>query len=517
MAIVDAPNPTRRRAPSTAVLRLLVFTGGIVSLSVELSASRLLAPFFGDSLFVYANVIGLTLGGLSLGYWYGGRLADRRPDYRLLCAIVAVAAVCIAVIPFVARPVLEASITSIGSATVGAFLGSLVGTLVLFVVPLTLLGVVSPFAVRLATSAVERSGRTAGGLYALSTVGSILGTFLTAILALPLLGTTRTMVVSAALLAAIAVTGLPRRRVAALLPVALVALALVPPGAVNRTEGLVFETESAYQYVRVIQRDDMRYLLLNEGGAIHSQTRDDGNPSVGGYWDRMSLLPALVDRPGNGRLLVLGNAGGTIGRGYGAWWPTWRVDGVEIDPAVTKAGRDYLRAGDNPNVETITADARPFVRTTDRTYDAIVVDAFHQPYIPFHLTTREFFSELRGRLKPGGLVALNVGVVPGDDRVVGAIAATLAREFRFVESFPVGEFNVELLASDEPPDSRGLADRVAPALRPAALATQRDLRPADTTRGPVLTDDRAPVELLTDQQILDYIRSGGARNTPLGP
>ncbi|MDE2862998.1 MAG: fused MFS/spermidine synthase, partial [Chloroflexota bacterium] len=155
-----------RRSYSDRFLLLLVFFGGMSILGVELTASRLLAPFFGNNLFVWANVIGLTLLFLSVGYFLGGRLADRRPDDRLLIWIVAVAAAFIALVPFVARPILALSVTGLANLSAGVFLGSLFGVLVLLSVPITLLGFVSPFAIRLASRQVEsggRGGRRGGG------------------------------------------------------------------------------------------------------------------------------------------------------------------------------------------------------------------------------------------------------------------------------------------------------------------------------------------------------------------
>ena len=181
-------------------LSVLVFVAGCATLATEISASRLLAPYFGSSTIVWANIIGLILIYLSIGYWLGGKLADRRPEPRLLGLVVLVAAVVIAATPFIARPILDLAVKGLDAATVGAVVGSFFAALALFAIPVTLLGAVSPFAIRLSISDVEQAGTVAGRLYALSTVGSIVGTFLSALVTIPLLGTQRTMLGAAALL-----------------------------------------------------------------------------------------------------------------------------------------------------------------------------------------------------------------------------------------------------------------------------------------------------------------------------
>ena len=181
-------------------LSVLVFVAGCATLATEISASRLLAPYFGSSTIVWANIIGLILIYLSIGYWLGGKLADRYPEPRLLGLLVLVAAVVIAATPFIARPILDLAVKGLDAATVGAVVGSFFAALALFAIPVTLLGAVSPFAIRLSISDVEQAGTVAGRLYALSTVGSIVGTFLSALVTIPLLGTQRTMLGAAALL-----------------------------------------------------------------------------------------------------------------------------------------------------------------------------------------------------------------------------------------------------------------------------------------------------------------------------
>src|SRR2546423_2677992 len=285
-------------------LGLVVFASGAAALATEISASRLLAPYFGASTVVWANVIGLILVYLSVGYWVGGKVADRRPEPRVLGAIVLAAGIFVAVTPFFARPFLDAALRGFDSVSVGTVVGSFVAALALFAVPVTLLGMVSPFAIRLALADVREAGQVAGRLYALSTVGSILGTFVSALVAIEAVGTQRTLIGTAALLALASALLLGARALAVALAVA--ALLLVPPGAVKRAHGLLYETESPYQYVSVVREGHARALRLNEGVVDHSVWRRD-SVLTGEYWDLFLVLPQLLDHPAR-RMLVLGNA-----------------------------------------------------------------------------------------------------------------------------------------------------------------------------------------------------------------
>src|SRR5215210_5265312 len=184
-----------------SALAALVFGAGTGSLATEISASRLLAPYFGSSTIVWANLIGIVLAGLAFGYWLGGRLADRRPEPRLLGAIVLAAAVWVAATPFVAGPFLDAAVGNLDEASAGAVIGSFFAVLLLFAPAVVLLGMVSPFAIRLALSDVATAGAVAGRFYALSTGGSLLGTFLPAVVTIPLVGTQRTLLGTACVLA----------------------------------------------------------------------------------------------------------------------------------------------------------------------------------------------------------------------------------------------------------------------------------------------------------------------------
>jgi predicted membrane-bound spermidine synthase len=500
--------PLAHAAVGRTRLGIVVFTAGAATLATEIAASRLLAPYFGSSTIVWANIIGLILLYLSLGYWLGGKVADRRPEPRLLGWIILTAAAAVAITPFIARPILEVALRGLDAVSVGAVVGSFFAALALFAIPITLLGAVAPFAIRLALVDVAQAGAVAGRLYALSTVGSIVGTFLSAIVAIPLLGTQRTMLLSAVLLVVAAALLLgPRWQ---LLTLAAASLLLIPVGTIKASSGLLFETESSYQYIQIVERSDgSRALKLNEGVAVHSVWHED-SVLTGGVWDTFLLVPPLLDRPVE-KMLVIGNAGGTVARAFGELYPEIEIDGVEIDPEVSEAASEWLGLDDNPNLNVITADGRPFLELTDETYDLIIVDAYHQPYIPFYLATREFFQAVREHLRPGGVVALNVAGVPGDERLSEAIGSTLLAEFPEAWRWRPLKFNELMLGLDAEVGRAALVERVEAAPEEVGALVplfQDGLGPVVAGERP-LTDDRAPVEWLTDRMIIDFISRGG--------
>ncbi len=494
--------------PSELALGALVFGAGTGSLATEITASRLLAPYFGSSTIVWANLIGLVLASLAVGYWLGGRIADRRPEPRLLGAIVVAAGVYVAVVTFLARPLLDITIEGLDETSAGAVIGSFFAVLLLFAPAVVLLGTVSPFAVRLAIHDVASAGATAGRFYALSTVGSLVGTFVPALILIPLIGTQRTLLLTAAVLAASGSILLGRRSLA--VAVALGVLLVIPPGALKASPGLVHEETSLYQYVQVVEKEDgRRQLFLNEGVAVHSLWYPD-SVLTGGIWDTFLALPPLLGRPVE-RVAILGNAAGTTARALAVYYPGVQIDGVELDPAVSDAGREWFGMGEIDGLTVHDADARPFLRRTDERYDLIVVDAYHQPYVPFYLATREFFDLARERLRPGGIVALNVAAVPDDRRLVRAVSGTLAAEVPQVLEWPVLRFNTVVLGFERVTPLEELRRRLQTG--PADLASLRELlsremRPAEPFDDP-WTDDHAPVEWVTDRMIVQFAAEGG--------
>jgi predicted membrane-bound spermidine synthase len=390
------------------LLLLIVFLGGMTSLGVELSASRLLDPYFGNSLIIWAVLIGMVLLYLTVGYYVGGKWADRRPHHHVLFQITAWASFLIGLVPFVARPVLLWSVRGFATYSAGILAGSLLGVVALFAVPITLLGCVSPFVIRLAVKDVESAGNVAGGIYALSTVGSILGTFLPVLFLIPNIGTRNTFFLFSFVLLAISLVGLfwtlkARTLPYLLMPIVLIILIVVLPGGIIKpVEGgeLLYETESSYNYIQVVQWGNEVWLKLNEGQGVHS-IYDPDSVLVGGIWDYFLVAPYFNNPPFTAdqvdSLALIGSAAGTVPKQYTAVYGPIPIDGAEIDPEIIRVGREYFDMNE-PNFNAVAQDGRYFLANSPNQYDVIAIDAYRPPYIPFHLTTREFFRQCNGHL-----------------------------------------------------------------------------------------------------------------------
>ena len=540
------------------LLILLVFVAGACSLAVELSASRLLAPYFGTSLFVWANLIGLILLYLTLGYYLGGRIADRFPRPGVLYTLTTIAAFLISLIPFLSKPILGWSQSSFATYSIGVFYGSMIAVILLFAAPMILLGCVSPFAIRLRIEQLGKSGRTAGQLYAISTAGSILGTFLPVLWLIPSIGTYRTFFTFAVALLLVSVIGLvasrptttppgspppsslssrsssdpstPSKRkgfnkntlaILLLIPMALSVFTIQgpikPAFGSNGGGTLIAERESIYNYIQVVQVGSETQLILNEGVGIHS-IYDPNSIITEGPWDYFMIAPYFNNPPFTPaqvhRVAIIGLGAGTAVREFNAAYGPIPIDGVEIDGTIIDLARQYFHM-DEPNLHVILQDGRYWLDTTNQKYDNIAIDAYQQPYVPFQLTTREFFQTVRDHLTPTGVVAINAGRTATDFRLVEALAQTMHSVFpnvyiintaRFTNSVIVGT-NAHTSLDNFHINAASLTNQYLAQVAENSL-TLGDIR-EEHGRTVYFTDDRAPVEQLIDQIIFDDVVNQG--------
>ncbi len=512
---------------SRTYLFVTVFIAGMSTLAVEFTTSRMMQTVYGTSNIVWANVIGLVLLFLTVGYFLGGWLADRWPSLTIFYALVTLAGFCCVFFLLLTSVILRSASSAMAALEVGAIAGSLAGVFFTLAVPMTLLGCISPFAIRLSVRDVGEAGRISGRVYAISTWGSLLGTYLPVLLVIPLAGSRLTSVVFGGILLITGLIGLwqSSRRAAAVGSLSI--LILLPfvwywaQGNIKNYEGQLFETESAYNYVQVVRQDDCNYLLLNEGQAYHSFYCDGGRVPRVSVWSIMLAAPFFNSGPISlDRMGVVGLAAGTIPKQYTRVFGALPIDGIELDPAIVQAGRDYF-ALDEENINVLVGDGRYELNRLPGGYDVITIDAYKVPYIPWHMTTREYFSEVHEQLTADGVVAMNVGRAPGDRRLVEAITATLLQVFPTVHAVDVpGALNTILVATVQPTSAEDLRRNLAaldpaadPLLRVALETAAANLVPA-TPGDVIFTDQRAPVETMIDSLVLRFLLQQGPAGLP---
>lgn len=497
----------------------IVFYGGFCSMGLEMTAARVLAPYFGTSNYIWTNVIGVILLALSVGYYLGGRLADRRPRLRVLGAWIAAGGLLAIPVPFVIRPLaswlLPPGLT-LDNAFLLIFKGSLVGA-ILFAPSVTILGMVSPFVIRLLAEKTGRVGEASGKVFAVSTVGSLLGIFLSTLLLVPAIGSRATVLVLASMLVVAGVGILfwpsPRSAVALLVVLPFLALRGVPLKGGPEQLG---EWESAYQYVRVYESDGTRYLALNEGlDSFHSVLVEGSYLTGGRYYDYYNAFPFLFLEGSDLRVAILGGGGGTSARQLHHFFGDrfdLHVDAVEIDPLVTEVGRRYF---DYPTegVEVFDLDARVFVNLAPFTYDLVILDAYaNQVYIPFQVATKEFFESIRERLKERAVVAMNVGAFEPDTPLVEALVRTVSEVFPSTWAMVLPQSRNLMLFALVGLDSvdglvgAGAGGPLARIATSVGLGSRRASELFEPGKGRLLTDAHGPVEWLTDRMVLRRAR-----------
>lgn len=547
----------------------LAFVTGLAVTVLEFGAVRFMAPWFGQSNYVWANVIGVILLALAVGSWVGGRWADAalargpvggRVFYAILGVVGAAAGAATLLGPGVMEILIPQDVESMYILPI-AFRGSLFTTLVFFGPALLLLGMAPPFLVRMALRG-RHAGRTAGVLFAWTTVGGLLGCLVTAPLLVPALGARGTLLAAGLALGALGAVALrpgawrdlpPRRRrglaccsaLLALVPAVLLGIHVAGRAALRVQPGQVAEVESAYQTIRVVRRDMHLLVPFDEIDVIPALLGDDGSATTvflrhdedaetyqsvvlddpeqskawltgGRYFEHMAL-GAHFARPRRAtlRVLLVGYAGGTVHRTLRDTLPEdvgLSVLGVEIDPAVIEVARDHLRHREleGPGLELITGeDARTVVNALppDRQFDLVLVDAYTRTnYLPFQLATVEFFTKLRAHLATGGWIGVNVLGHGMKSPVAHAVAATMARALGSAYVTPNPSFlgNVILWGSpDAATGPRLRADaHLHPGLEAAGFALERLTVRHDPQRdgGVVLTDDLSPSDRLADQE-----------------
>lgn len=506
-------------------LILTIFVSGFSSLAVEMAASRLLGNVFGTSNLVWASIIGLILIYLALGYFLGGYWADRSPHTRTFYRILIWASVMIALVPAVSKPVLRVAADAFDQLQLGILFGSFSAVFVLLFIPITLLGTASPFAIKLGVSHSERVGSISGKIYAISTLGSFIGTFVPVLLFIPLIGTHKTFLLSSFLLLITALICYALtdgwRSILPYLWAPLLVIALWiwgVGGQIKSTAGQVYESESAYNYIQVLEQDGYYFLRLNEGQGIHSVYHPT-QVNYWGSWEQVLVGPFFNPAPYQpeqvDRIAVVGLAAGTTARQATLAFEGVIIDGYEIDPEIVEVGREFF-AMTEPNLNVYVQDGRWGLSQSEYLYDIISVDAYRPPYIPYHMTTQEFFQTARDHLTERGVLVINVGRGNTDRRLINALGTTILSVFPTIHVVDIpNTFNSIIFATNQPTLDSNLQDNLAllqqkggvqqVLLESMMLAAQNLQGPVEQSQ--VFTDDLAPIEWITNTMVVDFLFS----------
>ena len=482
-------------------INLAVVVGGASVLALEILGTRLLGPAFGVGLYLWSALIGVTLAALAIGYALGGRWADRGPSLTRFGLLLLAAGLWSAFIPWLRSPVL-ALVEGFGLRA-----AVLVAGTVLFFPPLVLMGMVSPYAIRLKAGSLQEVGRTAGNLYALSTCASVVAAIATGFWLIPAMGVGRLVFLTGVLLMLTGALGLVVGRRPRAAPVAaLVLLACLvasdraaPRDVPDPARGLVALAQSAYAELRVIDFQDQRFMLID--GAPHSVVDIATGASTFPYVDVLELTKRFYDKPGS--MLLVGLGAGSVVKVFNR--DGWQVRTVEIDPVVTRLARAHFGYVDADG-PVFHEDGRRFLVDHQEMYDLVIMDAFGSSAVPFHLVTTEAFALAKSRLRPGGLLAMNIEAVGWDDILIRSLAVTVGEHFAHVKILPIVEppselGNVILLAADRPlelpEDLERPLDRWSPAYN--QVHAWDNAFTVAAGKGQVLTDEHNPVAVWSDR------------------
>ncbi|MBN1534690.1 MAG: fused MFS/spermidine synthase [Spirochaetes bacterium] len=497
---IQSPN-TRRLGYLTA------FAAGAVGLALEIIAGRLMAPFFGQSLVVWAGVISAVLLAVTAGSLVGGRMADGgfavRGGYRYIPLAAALVA-SVTVIPFYR---LLGVIFSGHTLSLALFTALLLLALGVFSLPVLVLATLLPMITRMLSAGRTDTGTVIGRVYAVNTLGSIAGAVSAALLLVPLAGLTWSVYIvesSLTLVSAVLVLAgdRPGGIASALLvsAAAAVVLSIIPWSCGDAADSAALSFDTPYNRVMIYRDADTIALSVNDPHFVQSIQYLDDEVRLD-VWHLYLLGPALLEHGGTGRALFLGYGAGTAATLYRRHYPAMDLTGIELDPGMVRAGRKYL--GDRSGARVIIGDARSALCVLSERFDVIVSDVFRFPYMPHHTATVEYFRLIRGRLARDGVLVYNCGRYDEDDTLSRGIARSIAAVFPHVQVLPLGRFNTMIFAS-----RRSLAAVRPPSPRMAPLAVYYNARSRPFTPergGEIFRDDRPVTEHLVHIMGMRYM------------
>jgi spermidine synthase len=414
------------------LLNVVVFVSGAVLMGLEIVGSRVLAPYFGSSIFVWGSLISVVMTALSVGYYWGGWLSAREPSYARLLALLFIPGILIFFLPFIYPTVNE----WVASVDFGTRLNPLIACSIIFLLPGIFLGTISPYVIRLAATQLSTVGSTAGTLYAVSTCGSIFGTLLTAFYLIPLIGVSNIIHFLGVVLVCLSLVFVPLIRVRKVSMARAVTTLSVIMGCITmpwtpviwaRMKTLL-EKDTFYHHIRIEEDDEARYMYFDR--TLQSAMNLKDPTALRLIYSRYTSI-GLAFRPDAKKILIIGLGGGSIPKKLQKEFPSLEVDVVEIDPEVIQMAKSHFNIRDGKNLQLYAQDGRLFLMRTTNLYDIILIDAYYADAMPFHLATREFFELAQRKLTPNGIVVANlISAVTGPSgKIARAFVKTQRRIF----------------------------------------------------------------------------------------
>ena len=483
-------------------------------MAIEMTAFRFLAPYFGTTQLIITNIIGTILLAISIGNWLGGKYGDKYPTPRGLSYILIAASLLTMIIMLINKPILNKAATALTEQNMLVFGLTLVVSVLLFSLPFVLLGMISPYAIRVITQSKEEVGKNAGTIYVLGTLGSLIGTYLPTFIFIPLIGSNKTLILFTTIIFVVGLLGLlkGKKNITGSALVLFILGAYFNGQSTAYAENVLDSKESIYNLIRIVKEGRKTKLYLNEGHGYHSVKIDDSILAEG-VWDYFLGMPAMLpEQPEKMNVLIIGLAGGTISNLYTHFLgDRVHIDGVEIDAEITRLSAKHFSMG-KKQLDIYHEDGRTFLRGKRGPYDIIMIDAYKQPYVPWHLTTVEFFEACKKSLKPNGLLGINVATLKKQSTIKDNLEVSLSKNFKELHNIKIENFDIEftnniIVASDVMPITKGLSQRFKAAPEDLMNRIQSKIEKVKLNpNAKAFTDDWAPVEWFVDLSLFDFFK-----------
>ena len=482
---------------------ITIFITGFVLLTIEILGARMISPFFGVSLYVWASLISVTLVGLAIGYWLGGKLGDKQEKPDLLYLLIMGAGVYLILVPHIKGPIL------IFLGRLGLRMGALISSAILFAVPIVLLGTITPFILKFQAKQLNNVASTAGNLYSISTIGSFMGCLTVGFFLIPNFSINRILFLMVIPLFLISLLYWIMRKKILSITAVLILIAVSMVGVIAKEslaqEGkfkVVYKAQSYYGEIKVVDIKNVRLLLINN--LVH--TGIEKNKGYGIFAFQFIMQKALhVYHPKAKNALVLGLGGGALINSLEQAGVD--VESVEISPEIAQVAKKYFGLRNDSSIHI--ADARYFIRNCNKKYDAIFIDVFQSLYVPAHLSTQEFFKELKEKLNPSGVVIINfIGGLEKEELILAkSFYKTLLSVFPHVRFFISGRKdesrNIIFIASERELQRRKDVSFTAP----QHLRIDLNEESFDNLEENIIfTDNYNPIEEMKSNTVNEYIK-----------